>query len=570
MTPQPLTLEQLTQAHNLAVLAPELSLTLFALAVLLAGAFFQDAAQRRLLPLLALCGVAVAAAGTAALWNKNQVFGPPESAVYVADNFALFFKWIFLIGLGVAILISGRFLDPRSGDSHTVIGEYYGLMMLSTVGMMFVSGGRDLLVMFLGIETLSIALYVLVGFARRRLMSNEAALKYFLLGAFASGFLLYGIALVYYAVGSTAFPQIAQVVSGGPTRSPQISPTILYLGLALLIIGLSFKAALVPFHQWTPDVYEGAPTPVTAFMAVGAKAAAFAALLRVLPGAFGAVSALWHPILLAIAVLTMSVGNIVAIAQDSLKRMLAYSSVAHAGYLLMGVLAAASANRQIPPQPDAAQNATAGVMFYLVAYALMNMGAFAILVYLENARTDNVVASEVARTGTDSTVGGEDANIRVDELNGLAWREPLAAAAMTVFLLSLAGIPPTAGFFGKLYIFREAMGQGLLGLVLVGVLNTVISVYYYLRPVVAMYSQQPGAADAPLVSSEGTLGTVAGTASVGTAGALRAAPFSISVTLAIMLCAVAVIAMVMLQAVVFPWAHEASAIQTSASQVGRL
>ncbi len=565
MTPQqPLTLEQLTQAHNLAVLAPELSLTLFALAVLLAGAFFPDAAQRRLLPLLALCGVAVAAAGTAALWNKNQVFGPPDSAVYVADNFALFFKWIFLIGLGVAILISGRFLDPRSGDSHTVIGEYYGLMMLSTVGMMFVSGGRDLLVMFLGIETLSIALYVLAGFARRRLMSNEAALKYFLLGAFASGFLLYGIALVYYAVGSTAFPQIAEVVAGGPTRSPQISPTILYLGLALLVIGLSFKAALVPFHQWTPDVYEGAPTPVTAFMAVGAKAAAFAALLRVLPGAFGAVSALWHPILLAIAVLTMSVGNIVAITQDSLKRMLAYSSVAHAGYLLMGVLAAASANRQIPPQSDAAQNATAGVMFYLVAYALMNMGAFAILVYLENARANNAVASEIARTGSDSA-DSEDANIRVDELNGLAWREPLAAAAMTVFLLSLAGIPPTAGFFGKLYIFREAMGQGLLGLVLVGVLNTVISVYYYLRPVVAMYSQPSGAADAPLVSSEGALGA----AGTGAAGALRATSFSLSVTLAIVLCAVAVIAMVVLQAVVFPWAHEASAIQAS-SQVTRL
>jgi NADH-quinone oxidoreductase subunit N len=340
-----MTLEQLSQNYSLAVLAPEITLILFALAVLLFGAFFTDEVQRRLLPVLALAGAGVSAFATAALWDKGRVFGDPANAIYVADNFALFFKWIFLIGLTAAILISGRFLSPRSGDSHVVAGEYYGLMMFSTVGMMFVSGARDLLVLFLGIETLSIALYVLAGFSRRRFMSNEASLKYFLLGAFAAGFLLYGIALVYFATGSTLFPNIATAIAQGQITMADgtaraVSQPILLIGMALLLIGLGFKAALVPFHQWTPDVYEGSPTPVTAFMAVGAKAAAFAAFLHVFPGVFGALYAQWLSVVLVLAVLTMTVGNIIAISQSSLKRMLAYSSIAHAGYLLVGVLAA--------------------------------------------------------------------------------------------------------------------------------------------------------------------------------------------------------------------------------------
>lgn len=572
-----MTSETLFQTYKIGVLAPELALSLFAIAVLLAGAFFPDAAQRRLLPALALLGVVVTGAATAALWNKNLVFGATDSAIYGADNFALLFKWIFLIGLAAAILMSGRFLDPRSGDSHVVTGEFYGLMMLSTVGMMFVAGARDLLVIFLGIETLSIALYALAGFARRRLVSNEAALKYFLLGAFASGFLLYGIALIYFATGQTALAQIAQVVGGasGPVRAG-VSPAILYIGIALLLVGFAFKAALVPFHQWTPDVYEGAPTPVTAFMAIGAKAAAFAALLRVFPGAFGALSAQWYPLLLVIAALTMTVGNVSAIGQRSLKRMLAYSSIAHAGYLLIGVIAAAMAVSH--NQADEANAAVAGVIYYLVAYALMNLGAFAVLVHLENSRVTRLVPGEAAQARVLAEHGqpvhglpdepiaadaenvapnldaGIDSDLRQEDLRGLAWREPATAAAMSIFLLSLAGIPPLVGFFGKLFIFREAVGQGLIGLVLVGVINSVISVYYYLRPMVAMYGR-----DETALNETATLGGELSVDASGAATVARPARLSFALGLAIALCAAGVLAMVALQIVVQPWIQEAAA-----------
>jgi NADH-quinone oxidoreductase subunit N len=403
-----------------------------------------------------LAGVAVSCAGTASLWNRDLVFGPPETAIYTADNFSLFFRWVFLLGLGISILLSGRFLDARAGDRGAVSGEYLGLMMLSTVGMMLVAGARDLLVVFLGIETLSIALYVLAGFARTKLMSNEAALKYFLLGAFATGFFLYGIALVYYAVGTTQLAEIAKVIENDGIRSQ----TILFIGVALLLIGLGFKAALVPFHQWTPDVYEGSPTPVTAFMATGAKAAAFAALLRIFGGSFVGLAPQLNGFLLVLAVLTMTIGNVVAISQDSLKRMLAYSSIAHAGYILIGVLAGMNASYH--GQTGEAQRATAGVLFYVLCYALMNLGAFAVLIYLENSRgmrmrqmsARGVNAGVVAVGSNRDTNDNEDANLRMADLSGLGWQEPFIAACFTVFLLSLAGIPPLAGFFGKLTIFR--------------------------------------------------------------------------------------------------------------------
>ncbi|HEX8833349.1 MAG TPA: NADH-quinone oxidoreductase subunit N, partial [Abditibacteriaceae bacterium] len=387
----------------------------------------------------------------------------------------------------------------------------------------------------LGIETLSIALYILAGFARRRLMSNEAALKYFLLGAFATGFLLYGIALTYFAVGSTHMATIANSLTGGAARSVPL----LYIGIALILIGLAFKAALVPFHQWTPDVYEGSPTPITAFMAVGAKAAAFAALIRILPGAFGPLSQQWHGLVLVLAVLTMSVGNIVAISQTSLKRMLAYSSIAHAGYVLIGVLAAASGIRG--NDEGASQLAIASVLYYLLAYALMNLGAFAVLVSLENAR-----AQQAGGEGLDETTP-----LPISDLSGLAMRQPFSAAAMTIFLVSLAGIPPTVGFFGKLFIFREAIGQGLIGLVLVGVINSVISVYYYLRPVVAMYAGSGSTAEFGstdvAVSSDGSAVV-----------APRSAALSLPVMLAIAACAILVLAMIVLQQTAMPWAIDAA------------
>ncbi|MDQ3816041.1 MAG: NADH-quinone oxidoreductase subunit N [Armatimonadota bacterium] len=543
--------EQILQSYDIAVLAPELVLSFFALAVLLVGAFFPDMKELRVFPGLAMAGTAVSIIATAALWNKNATFGPPETASYVADNFSLFFKWIFLIGLAVTILISKRFLTARTGDRHTVIGEFFALLMLCTVGMMMVAAATDLLVVFLGIETFSIALYILAGFARRRLMSNEASLKYFLLGAFATGFFLYGIALTYYATGSTLLAQIADSIHSGKTYGMDrpIPMTFLQLGFAFILIGLGFKAALVPFHQWTPDVYEGSPTPVTAFMAVGAKTAAFAAILRVFAGAFSdpQISAQWHHLVLVIAVLTMTVGNVVAIAQDSLKRMLAYSSIAHAGYVLLGVLASATAIRS-GADADTIQKANAGILFYLAVYALMNLGAFAVLVYLEQARD-----------AIDPDYDSEDADMMVHEIGVLAWRSPLLAAALTVFMLSLAGIPPTAGFFGKLYVFQSAVGQQLIGLVIVGVLNTVISVYYYLRPIVVMYMQEEtevAPAIAAVAASRG-----AATASAPTDPTfVPDFGFTFAVSVAIALCVLLMLAMSIAQAPVLDWAQEAATV----------
>lgn len=556
-TPQALTLEQLAHVHNTFYLAPELILSLAAMAVLICGAFFPDAQQRHWLPFLAILGTLIAGASMIPLWRLNAGaavplhFGPPESAIYIIDNFSLFFKGIVLVTLAVVVLISNRFLTARGGDEHTVVGEYYGLLMLSSVGMMMVASANDLLVIFLGIETLSIALYVLAGFARSRWMSNEAALKYFLLGAFATGFLLYGIALTYCAVGSTYLPQISSVVRGdSPTPAGAGSGFFLYVGGAMILIGLGFKAALVPFHQWTPDVYEGAPTPVTAFMAVGAKAAAFAALLRVVPAVFGQTTAFpgldtgGLKILLVVAVLTMTFGNIVAITQDSLKRMLAYSSIAHAGYILIGVLAAGTAMHA--GNIAGANDASTGVLFYLMVYALMNLGGFAVLVHLENEQAAG-----------DPSQDSEDANIRVDQIRGLARRNPVGAAAMTLFLLSLAGIPPTAGWFGKLYVFYAAMQQGLIGLLIVGALNTVISFYYYSRPIVAMYMQEgPGAAELPVADV-----TLSGAG--GAALARSGTGISVAVLVAIAFCAVAVLAMFILQGVALEWLRNAALISVS-------
>jgi NADH-quinone oxidoreductase subunit N len=536
--PEQMTLEQLMAAHSITAIAPELALAISALVVLLAGAFLGDALQKRLLPLLAVFGVLATGAATVSLWNKNLFFGPAETAIYSADNFSLFFKILFLIGLAITIFISRRFLHAREGDEHSVAGEYYALLMMSTVGMMMVAGARDLLVVFLGIETMSIALYVLAGFARRNLKSNEAALKYLLLGGFSTGFLLYGIALVYFSTGSTLFPEIAKFLAGAgvQTASP-FGVAVFYGGVAFLLIGFGFKAAAVPFHQWTPDVYEGAPTPVTAFMATGAKAAAFAAILRVFPGALGemSVSSNWHHLVLVMAVLTMTVGNVVAIAQNSLKRMLAYSSIAHAGYLLIGVIACGAAVRNATQigMADGVSRAYAGVLFYLLVYAVMTLGAFAVIVYLENQHEPR------------GELDAEDANLQVDDVKGLASRSPLAAAAMTVFLLSLAGIPPTAGFFGKFSIFLEAMHQGLIGLLIVGVLNSVISVYYYFRPIVAMYASDelsPGVGSTPGLSA----------APSGEVVMARSGGLSIGVALAIALCAIGVLGMIALQVVVFP------------------
>jgi len=309
---------------------------------------------------------------------------------------------------------------------------------------------------FLGLETLSISLYILAGFLREQLKSNESALKYLLLGAFASGFVLYGIALVYGATGTINLRQVAQVVAHGQANSP----ILLVIGMGLLIVGFGFKVAAVPFHSWAPDVYEGAPTSVTAFMIAGTKAAAFAAFLRILMTALPALQPDWSRVLWVLAVLTMTVGNVTAIAQTNVKRMLAYSSIAHAGYILVALATGTKLG-------------SGGILFYLAAYVFMNLGAFAVIVAL--ARRD-------------------DERLNIDDYAGLGLSRPALGAAMAVFMFSLAGVPPTAGFMGKLYIFSAAVQAGYIGLAIIGVANSVVSAYYYLRLTVVMYmSTAPGA-----------------------------------------------------------------------------
>jgi NADH-quinone oxidoreductase subunit N len=389
----------------------------------------------------------VLAAGFAIL----NVAGDPVAfgGAVTLDGFGRYASLLVLLVAGLTLLIS----LPGVRRAGMGLGEYCALLLFATLGMMIMVCGADLMTIFLGLETLSISLYILAGFKRTDLRSNESALKYLLLGAFASGFLLYGIALIYGATGTIQLARVARAVAGGTLAHP----TLLTVGLGLIIIGFGFKVASVPFHAWAPDVYEGAPTPVTAYMIAGTKVAAFAAFIRVLFVALPALQAQWSQVLWVLAILTMTVGNVVAVAQSSLKRMLAYSSIAHAGYILVGLVAAGP-------------RGGGSILFYLVGYAAMNLGAFAVILAL--ARKD-----------------GE--RVGIDELAGLGLRRPALGAAMALFMFSLTGVPPTAGFMGKLYLFGAAVQAGYTGLAVIGVLNSVVSAFYYLRVTVVMYMSQP-------------------------------------------------------------------------------
>ncbi|MGD8281962.1 MAG: NADH-quinone oxidoreductase subunit N, partial [Gemmatimonadota bacterium] len=344
---------------------------------------------------LALAGVAAAACANGWLYGVEDV---SQTAMVAVDGFRLFANWIFLLAAALTILISFTYVYRQRLQA----GEFYGLILLASAGMMFMAGARDLIVVFLGLEVMSISVYALTAFNRRDRKSAEAGLKYFLLGAFATGFLLYGIALVYGATGSTNIAVIGASVTNGAA-----SPGLLTVGIALLVIGFGFKVSAVPFHMWTPDVYEGAPAPVTAFMSASVKAAAFVAFLRVFAVAFDSAWELWYPILWWLAALTMIGANLMAMAQTNVKRMLAYSSIAHAGYLLVAI---AAAN----------ENAAAGLLFYLLVYTLMNIGAFAVVI-------------GVAHQGEE--------RLQLEDYAGFGWRQPLVGVAMTIFLLSLAGFP---------------------------------------------------------------------------------------------------------------------------------
>jgi len=380
-------------------------------------------------------------------WNDPQ-FG---FAGHVAlDNFATFFNFTFLFAAGLTILMSDEYLK-REGYP---VAEYYPLILFATAGAMWMASGTDLMTIFLGLEVLSVALYVLAGLFRGQLRSNEAGLKYFLLGAFSTGFLLYGIALIYGVAGTTNVADIGLYLSSHPAI---LGNPMTIAGMLLLSTGFLFKIAAAPFHMWTPDVYQGAPTPVTAFMSAGPKAAAFAAFIRILILGLGGLQPEWGPLLWLLAVLTMTVGNVVAIAQTNLKRMLAYSSISHAGYALVGLVAANEVG-------------LSGVFFYLLAYTFMNLGAFGVLV---------LAGKE-----------GED-NLTLEGFAGFGFKKPFLGVAMAICLFSLMGLPPTAGFAGKFYIFSGAVKAGYIWLAVIGVLNSAVSLYYYLRVMVSMYFRDP-------------------------------------------------------------------------------
>jgi NADH-quinone oxidoreductase subunit N len=452
---------------------PLLIVTATAVLTLIAD-LWMEGPDREALGWIGLLGLLVAAVTVIPLWNTHL---STFSNAVVIDRYGLFFTLLFCVASGLTLLMSMSYLELT--DIRT--GDYYSLILFSTVGMVLMATATDLIVIFLGLEVMSIAVYVLAGICRGELRSNEAALKYFLLGAFATGFLLFGIALLYGATGSTTLSSIAAYIA---KAGPQEKMLVL-AGMALLLVGFGFKVAAAPFHVWTPDVYEGSPTAVTALMAVGVKAAGFAAFARVFMHTLTLLSADWSGVLWVLAVLTMTIGNVTAILQRNIKRMLAYSSIAHAGYLLVGMVAGG-------------EYGGTAVLFYLIAYTLMTLGAFAVVIAL-------------GRRGAP--------NENLDDYAGVGFRYPFLGLAMIIFMLSLAGVPPLVGFIGKFYIFSAAVRAGYVGLAVIGVLNSVVSVYYYVGVLVRMYMVE-GVLEIPVPSSRPYLFatillTIAGTILVG-------------------------------------------------------
>jgi NADH-quinone oxidoreductase subunit N len=433
--------------QDIAATAPLTIVAAAALLALLVDAFAPRAAS--VLPWISIGGLCAAlAAALMGIPDRGYAYAGMVSV----GGFSSFLTAIFCISGILTLLFSAGYLAVH-GFAR---GEYHVLILLAIAGMILMASASDLVTLFLGLELMSVCFYVLAGFARSNLLSNEAGLKYFLLGAFATGFLLYGIALAYGSTGTTSIPGVVQAVSAGAPGP------MLLIGLALMLIGLAFKVAAVPFHMWVPDVYEGAPTTVTAFMSTGGKAAAFSAFLLIFaPGVVTGIPSL-REVLSVVAVLSMVAGNVIAIAQTSVKRMLAYSSIAHAGYLLVGVVAGNAAGQN-------------GVLYYLLAYTIMNAAAFGIVSILETR---------------------EGKHLTFEEYEGLSTRQPLLAALMALFMFSLAGIPPFAGFFGKYYVFAGAIQSGHTWLAIVGVVMSAVSAYYYLRLSIVMYFREgiPGLA----------------------------------------------------------------------------
>lgn len=449
---------------NLGATLPAVFLALGTTTLLIVDVFLPRE-RRHWTAWLALIGLIVSFVLTLGTYNSSTT---ALGEMFVADSFSGFMNMIALLAAGITILLGIDYMN-RTDSAR---GEFWSLLLLSTAGVMFMASANDLIVIFVSLELLSIPLYIMAAFRLNNAKSEESGMKYFILGAFASAFLVYGSALIYGATGSTNLPEIFSAIPGIVANGTGGVMFYLVVGAALIIVGLGFKVAAVPFHMWTPDVYEGAPTPVTAFMSVGAKIGGFAALLRVMVTAMPALLAgeqtvpIWQNTIMVIAALTLIVGNFVAISQTNIKRMLAYSSIAHAGYVLMAVAAAAN--------PLTANVATQGALVYLLAYTFTNLGAFAVAVSIE--KNDG--------TGTS-----------LDDFKGLSKSKPIMAAMMAVFMFSLTGIPLTAGFTGKWFVFQASMNAGLIPLAVIGVLTSVVSAFYYVRVIVNMYLHE-GTGDA--------------------------------------------------------------------------
>jgi len=442
---------------------PLIAIALGAMVIMLAGVHVDDEDSSGL-GIIALLTLLAAFVLTALNFGANALTFGGSLAL---DDYSAFFELLIIVTTAITVAMSLDYV----ADNGLAGAEYYALILMAALGMMLMAAAGDLIIIFLGLETMSIAVYALAGFMRRDVRSNEGGLKYFILGAFSTGFLLYGIALIYGATGTIQLNPLRAALSAYMATNP-----LLLLGVGMLLIGFCFKIAAVPFHMWTPDAYEGAPTPVTAFMAVGVKIAAFAAFLRIFLIHLAPISERWTMVLWVIAALTMTVGNLSALVQTNMKRMLAYSAIAHAGYILVGVAAA----------PSVA--AGGAILYYLLGYAFTNLGAFAVVITVERRN----------RLGD-----------LISDYRGLASTNPVLAAAMTFFMLSLTGVPPLAGFVGKFYVLSAAINAGLVWLVVLAVINSAISAYYYIGVVVAMYAQEGGAPAPRMTAHPGLLISIA-------------------------------------------------------------
>ncbi len=442
---------------------PEIILTVFGIAVMMVDPLLPPKGSRKPLGVLALAGAIAAAVATV---GQSCAPGPAFFDMIRVDSFSIFFHFLIAVIVIVIIFASYEYLDVQ----HINLGEYYGLILFGAVGMMLMSSATELVLTFIALEISSIATYILAGFRRKSASSSESSLKYFLLGSFATAFFLYGIALMFGATGSTSIAVIAHSLQAG-----NVGP-LAYVAIALMFVGIGFKIASAPFHVWTPDVYEGAPAPIVGLMSTAPKAAVFAVLLRILFAAayVEAFRSAWFWLVWVSAVLSMSLGNIGALVQNNVKRMLAYSSIAHAGYMLVAFLGPAT-NPQI---------GISAAIFYTASYAAMNVGAFCIVSHL---------------------AGSEERYVTLDDYAGLSQRSPWLAAMLSIFMLSLIGIPPTAGFFAKYYVFNAALQANLVGLTVIGVINSAIAAYYYLRIIVVMYMRE-SEKDLPLLPVPTSLG----------------------------------------------------------------